>query len=72
LTFSEKLSGTYEICPVCYWEDDAIQNNDFKYIGGANEVSLEQAKSNFKKYGAIESKFMKDVRGPLINEIKNS
>ena len=24
-TFEEKPSGTYYICPVCYWEDDIVQ-----------------------------------------------
>ncbi|HEP9402485.1 hydrolase, partial [Pseudomonas aeruginosa] len=34
LTFDEEPCGTYEICPVCYWEDDIAQNKDPDYDGG--------------------------------------
>ena len=48
-TFEEKPSGTYDICPVCYWEDDIVQLADPDFSGGANDVSLNLAKENFKK-----------------------
>ena len=35
----------YEICPVCFWEDDPIQDADPDYIGGANTLSLNQARA---------------------------
>lgn len=38
----------YEICPVCGWEDDGIQRDDPDYTGGANEMSLNQAKKAWK------------------------
>ncbi|MCQ2492266.1 MAG: right-handed parallel beta-helix repeat-containing protein [Lachnospiraceae bacterium] len=36
--------GSYEICPVCGWEDDRVQKNDPEFQGGANEESLKEAK----------------------------
>ena len=39
--FSEK--GSYEICPVCGWEDDPVQENDPDFAGGANKMSLNEA-----------------------------
>ena len=48
-TFEEKPSGTYDICPVCYWEDDIVQLADPDFSGGANDVSLNLAKENFGK-----------------------
>lgn len=30
-TFDEKLNGNYDICPVCFWEDDPIQLEDNEY-----------------------------------------
>lgn len=39
----------YEICPVCGWEDDGIQRDDPDYTGGANKMSLNQAKEAFAK-----------------------
>ena len=34
----------YEICKICGWEDDDIQNDDPDFEGGANDMSLNQAK----------------------------
>jgi hypothetical protein len=69
LTFDEEPAGTFEICPVCYWEDDNVQNADPDYEGGANGISLNQARMNFSKYGAVQEKFMRNVRKPLSEEI---
>src|SRR5436305_8121773 len=52
LTLEEPPPGTYEICPVCYWEDDPVQFDDPSYTGGANRVSLAQARQNFLDLGA--------------------
>lgn len=41
-TFNDKPDGNYDICPVCFWEDDPIQLQDPNYAGGANKVSLLQ------------------------------
>jgi hypothetical protein len=30
----------FEICPLCGWQDDGVQNDDPNYWGGANELSL--------------------------------
>ena len=37
-TFDSKLDGTYDICEVCFWEDDPIQLDDPDFEGGANNV----------------------------------
>ena len=34
----------YEICTICGWQDDDIQNDDPNFEGGANDMSLNQAK----------------------------
>jgi len=68
LTFDEQPCGNYEICPVCFWEDDNVQNENSSYAGGANRISLEQAKENFAKYGAVKPEFAKQVRKPLLSE----
>ena len=68
LTFDEEPCGTFEICPVCCWEDDNVQNDDPNYDGGANGISLNEAKENFAKYGAIKKELVQDVRNPLPEE----
>lgn len=39
LTLDEKPPGTYDICSICFWEDDDVQYNDPNYEGGANVPS---------------------------------
>jgi hypothetical protein len=68
-TLTQKGPGTFEICPVCYWEDDNVQYEDPDYSGGANNVSLNQARINYKKFGAIEQRFIEQVRAPLSDEV---
>lgn len=60
--------GNNEICPVCFWEDDPIQRKDPHYWGGANHVSLVEARKNYEKYGAVEERFVRFVRKPLREE----
>ncbi|WP_119313716.1 CPCC family cysteine-rich protein [Calidithermus terrae] len=68
LTLSSAPPGTFEICPVCYWEDDNVQFNDPDYAGGANAVSLNEARANFKNFGAISREFITRTRPPKLEE----
>ncbi len=69
LTVTEKPPGTFEICPVCNWEDDNVQFNDIDFRGGANEESLREARENFKKFRASSPDDIKKVKPPLPDEI---
>jgi hypothetical protein len=69
LTLSEGTHETFEICPVCNWEDDDVQFNNPDFRGGANQESLNEAKKNYKKFGASAQKYIKAVRPPLPDEI---
>ena len=42
----EKI-GNYEICPVCNWEDDPVARKDPAFEGGANHMSLEEARERY-------------------------
>lgn len=44
LTLNEEPPGTYDICDICGWEDDEIQFDNPDYEGGANTLSLNQAR----------------------------
>jgi hypothetical protein len=68
-TIGEEPPGTFEICPVCFWEDDYIQFGDPDFRGGANHVSLKEARNNFKAFGASEERVMGYVRPPLPDEM---
>jgi hypothetical protein len=42
---SEMENGDYSICDVCSWENDPVQLADAEYAGGANKVSLNEARA---------------------------
>ncbi|MCH9634063.1 MAG: hypothetical protein S4CHLAM7_08010 [Chlamydiae bacterium] len=69
LTRSESSHGTFEICLICNWEDDNVQFNDPDFKGGANKVSLNEAKGNYKKFRASSMKYLNEVRSPMPDEI---
>lgn len=62
--------GGFEICPVCFWEDDGQDDQDADSIrGGPNgRLSLTQARANYGIFGAVEHRFLKSVRLPLPEE----
>lgn len=70
-TLESKPPGTYDICPICYWEDDNIQYEDPFYEGGANRPSLYEAQRNFLSYGAYDKHVLPYVRKPNKNDIKD-
>ena len=47
-TLYEMPPGTFEICPICNWEDDEVQYNDPTYAGGANEMCLNDARRKYR------------------------
>jgi hypothetical protein len=46
LTLDDPPTGTFQLCPICRWEDDNVQYKDPDYEGGANGVSLLEAREN--------------------------
>ncbi|PEJ52357.1 MULTISPECIES: CPCC family cysteine-rich protein [unclassified Bacillus (in: firmicutes)] len=64
-TLEEEERESYEICQVCFWEDDIVQNEDEEYEGGANKLSLKQAKENFKKYRVSDLRFTDKVKSKM-------
>lgn len=68
----EEPPDTYEICNICYWEDDEVQFNNHDFEGGANEVSLRQAQRNFIAFGACEECFVQSVRKLNSEDVKGA
>ena len=63
--------GGFEICPVCFWEDDGQDEADAdRVLGGPNyNLSLRQAQQNFKRIGAMDERVLPHVRSPLPDEL---
>ncbi len=60
----DSFYGSYDICPVCFWEEDNLQFDNPLLSGGANGVSLIRAKMNYHEFGAAEKRGLKYVRQP--------
>ncbi|HEY7138376.1 MAG TPA: CPCC family cysteine-rich protein [Acidimicrobiia bacterium] len=67
-TLREPPLGTWEICAVCRWEDDPAQGRDPDYPGGANPCSLNEARANFKAFGASHEVRRPSARPPRDDE----
>lgn len=62
------LSEYYkEPCPVCYWRNNRLQNNN-PDVAGINKVRLKVAKANYKAYGAIMEDYKSFTRVPYERE----
>jgi hypothetical protein len=69
LTLANQPPGTFEVCPVCFWEDDDVQYRDPRFQGGANKVSLFEARANYAAIGASSPEFVDEVRAPRPEEL---
>ena len=68
--FSE-AAGSYDICPICFWEDDLVQLVFPDMGGGANYFSLISSQSSFNLHRACEERFIENVRHPEITDIRD-
>lgn len=65
----EKKEHAYDICPVCFWEDDPVQFANPTMENGANHVSLATARINYKHFSACDAEMKKYVRGVKKDEM---
>jgi len=68
LTLDEPPTGTFAICPVCRWEDDNVQFTEMDRDGGANRVSLRQARQTFRAHRVSDPRHGKWARPPRPEE----
>lgn len=50
-------SGTFDVCPNCGWENDAVMNDDPSYFGGANDLCQLDFKLRYKYYLSKNSNY---------------
>ncbi|MGL4576699.1 MAG: CPCC family cysteine-rich protein [Burkholderiaceae bacterium] len=63
--------GHYEICEVCFWEDDGQDDiNADDVLGGPNgDLSLTQGRKNYQEFGAFRRQDLPYVRKPRLDEM---
>lgn len=67
-TLISEQPGSYEFCPVCYWTDDPRQRQNHDLVVSPNSLSLNEARKNFRKYGAYTEYCKQFVRPPKDDE----
>ena len=53
-------NSLFQVCPICGWESDPVQENEPNYSGGANEKSLNEYKKEWE-YKLINKITKKDI-----------
>ena len=51
------IEELYDICLICGWENDPIQNEAPDFVGGANHDSLESHRANFQELRKTDRKY---------------
>lgn len=44
-----KVDGEFDVCKKCGWENDLIQRDHPDFRGGANKMSLNEAREAYRK-----------------------
>lgn len=57
------------ICPVCFWENDVFISDADEASDENHGMTLNEARSNYKKIGACSSDLLRYVRKPKPEEI---
>jgi hypothetical protein len=62
--------SSFEVCPVCFWEDDGQDDADADVVkGGPNgDLSLTRARENYRALGACDPRHVDHVRPPRRDE----
>lgn len=50
----DAMPGSYEICPVSFWEDGGVRFRWPIMSGGASKVALIEAQRNYRDFGACD------------------
>lgn len=60
--------GQYEICPVCFWEDEGMTGAELGAYSWPNHMTLGQGQEAFRTLGACGARFVRLVRAPKPEE----
>ena len=52
--YSLTARAGFEVCPICYWEDDGQDMDQLDVVSGPNHITLRQGRFNFERIGACD------------------
>lgn len=58
-----------DICDVCFWQYDVVAHEQPERNFGANHISLNHARENYKTFGVCKIQFKHLVREPFEEEL---
>lgn len=58
----------YDLCPVCFWEDDGMHSEDSASLDGPNGMTLTEGQRLFLRYGSSALHCLGHVRAPRPGE----
>ena len=61
-TLGERRS--FEVCPICAWEDDGQDLDELDLVSTPNHITLPQGRSNFQSFGASDQSALGLVARP--------
>jgi hypothetical protein len=60
--------GEYDLCPVCFWEDDGMHGNDARSVNGPNGITLAEGQRRYRRYGSAALHAIEKARPPTPEE----
>lgn len=57
-----EMANDFDICHVCFWENDGLQSENPNMTGGANLLSLNEYKQNWNKINTIVPTLIKKLK----------
>ncbi len=64
--------GSFDICEICFWEDDIVQLAFPDLAGGANKCSLIEGQQNYATFGACERRILPHGRSARRDDIRDA
>lgn len=68
-TMPEQTPGSLGICHVCFWQDDMVGFVHPDQVWGPNSMTLNEARENYRRFGACDEGSLKHVRPPRPDEL---
>jgi hypothetical protein len=66
LHFTLHERSSYEICPVCFWEDDGWLDEDEE--SGPNHITMGEGRESYKAIGSCDPLMLKHCRAAFPEE----